>query len=211
MKEKRELFEKYLQNRERGAYEVYKRKRGEVKRLIKEAKREADERWGSNLMRDFERNKKMFWKEVKRERKENVGRAVGINDSDGVKLVNEVEVNRRWAGYFEGLLNVVDDREAVIVGVGNGRRMPVCERCNDNIEYAEICEAVRKLKGGKSPGIDEVAVEFLKRGGECVLEWLVRMFNGCFREGKVPKEWKSAVIVPLYKGKGDRCECANYR
>ena len=37
------------------------------------------------------------------------------------------------------------------------------------------------------------------------------MFNGCLREGMVPKEWKSACIVPLYKGKGDRFECANYR
>ena len=37
------------------------------------------------------------------------------------------------------------------------------------------------------------------------------MFNGCLREGSVPKEWKSAFIVPLYKGKGDHLECANYR
>ena len=108
---------------------------------------EADGRWGSNLMKDFERNKKMFWKEVKRERKENAGRAVGINDSDENKLVNEKEVNRRWADYFEELLNLVDDRDAVIVGVGNGRRIPMCERCNDDIEYAEISEAVKKLKG----------------------------------------------------------------
>ena len=27
----------------------------------------------------------------------------------------------------------------------------------------------------------------------------------------VPEDWKSACIVPVYKGKGDRRECANYR
>ena len=25
------------------------------------------------------------------------------------------------------------------------------------------------------------------------------------------KDWRSAVIVPLYKGKGERTECGNYR
>ena len=45
--------------------------------------------------------------------------------------------------------------------------------------------------------------------GESVIEWLVRMFNGCFREGGEPKDWKSACIVPSYKRKGERSECAN--
>ena len=26
-----------------------------------------------------------------------------------------------------------------------------------------------------------------------------------------PEDWRSAVIVPLYKGKGERTECKNYR
>ena len=76
MKEKKEMHEKYLQYRgsHRGeAYDGYKRKKVEVQGLAKEATKEADERGGSNLMRDFERNSKMFWKDVKRERKRNVG------------------------------------------------------------------------------------------------------------------------------------------
>ena len=32
-----------------------------------------------------------------------------------------------------------------------------------------------------------------------------------FESGVVPEYWRSAVIVPLYKGKGERCECKNYR
>ena len=41
---------------------------------------------------------------------------------------------------------------------------------NVEIDFDEINGAVRRLKGGKLPGIDEIAVEYLKRGGECVLE-----------------------------------------
>ena len=40
-----------------------------------------------------------------------------------------------------------------------------------------------------------------EKGHKRVLEWLLRMFNGCFREGKVPNNWKIACIVPPYKGK----------
>ena len=29
--------------------------------------------------------------------------------------------------------------------------------------------------------------------------------------GVLPEEWRSAVIVPLYKGKRERTECKNYR
>ena len=32
-----------------------------------------------------------------------------------------------------------------------------------------------------------------------------------FESGVVPEGWRSAVIVPLYKGKGERTECNNYR
>ena len=28
--------------------------------------------------------------------------------------------------------------------------------------------------------------------------------------GTVLEDWRSAVIVPLYKGKGERSECKNY-
>ena len=31
-----------------------------------------------------------------------------------------------------------------------------------------------------------------------------------FESGVVPEDWRSAVIVPLYKGKGEKTECKNY-
>ena len=44
-----------------------------------------------------------------------------------------------------------------------------------------------------------------------VLEWLVRLLNFSFDIGVVPMDWRGACIVPLYKGKGDKCECCNSR
>ena len=44
-----------------------------------------------------------------------------------------------------------------------------------------------------------------------MLEWLVRLLNLSFDLGVVPMDWRGACIVPLYKGKGDKCECSNSR
>ena len=50
-----------------------------------------------------------------------------------------------------------------------------------------------------------------KKCGMAVLEWLVRLLNFSFDMGVVPMDWRGACIVPLYKEKGDKCECSNSR
>jgi len=40
---------------------------------------------------------------------------------------------------------------------------------------------------------------------------LWKICNRALNEGNVPEDWKGAIIVPLYKGKGDRRECKNLR
>ena len=39
----------------------------------------------------------------------------------------------------------------------------------------------------------------------------MRLLNGYFESGCVPRDWRSVCIVPLYKGKGDFRECGSYR
>ena len=63
------------------------------------------------------------------------------------------------------------------------------------ISLEEVGEAVNEMKSGKAPG----------------LEWQVRLLNLSFDMGVVPMDWRGACIVPLYKGKGDKCECRNSR
>ena len=68
---------------------------------------------------DFEGNKMIFWKAVKRVRKGEQARDEMVKDVNGQILRDGVEVRRRWAEYFEQVLNVADVREANINVVGN--------------------------------------------------------------------------------------------
>ena len=99
-----------------------------------------------------------------------------------------------------------------MVAVGDGRRMPRLGAVNDrSISRDEVWNAVRRMKEGKATGLDECSAECVKKGGVIVIDWLVRLFNVCFSSSVVPSDWCEACIVPLYKGKGDKYECGNYR
>ena len=65
---------------------------------------------------------------------------------------------------------------------------------------------VGKLKNGKATCTDEV-----KGGCDMVVDWMWRLCNMAFESGLVPEDWRYVLIVPLYKGKGERTESKNCR
>ena len=69
-----------------------------------------------------------------------------VKDVNGKILRHDVEVRRRWAEYFEQVLNVADVREANINVVGNWR-MPVLGDLNERaISLEEVREAVNEIR-----------------------------------------------------------------
>ena len=40
---------------------------------------------------------------------------------------------------------------------------------------------------------------------------ICNLCNGIVKEGSIPEDWKSSVVLPIYKGKGDPMECGSYR
>ena len=41
-----------------------------------------------------------------------------------------------------------------------------------------------------------------------MVDWIWRLGNMAFENVIVLKDWRSAMIAPLYKGKGKRAECS---
>ena len=81
------------------------------------------------------------------------------------------------------------------------------------LEFTRVEVEVRvgRLKNGKAAGKDEITEEMIKGGGDRVVDCIWRLCNMAFENGVVPEDWRPAVIVPVYKGKGQRTECKNYR
>ena len=55
-----------------------------------------------------------------------------------------------------------------------------------------------------------ITEERKKGGGYRVVDWIWRLCNMAFESTVVSEDWRSGVIVPLYKGKGERNECSNH-
>jgi len=79
------------------------------------------------------------------------------------------------------------------------------------ISKVEIREAMRKIPNEKAEGPDQIPVEVWKCLGEKGLEWLPELFNVIFRTAKMPEEWRSSAVIPLYKNTGDIQDCNNFR
>ena len=126
----------------------------------------------------------------------------------GEPLKTKEERLERWTEHFKHLLtpattsgnsvlSIVEASESLEIDLGP-------------IWFDEVLYAVRKLKNGKASGRDNISIEMLKSHNG-IAEWLWDIVNKCWSEENFPQNWKLAEVVPLYKNKGKRSECANYR
>ena len=75
----------------------------------------------------------------------------------------------------------------------------------------EIVEAIQSMKSGKATGLSEVSVEMIAASGEIGVKVMMELCQ-CVLDGRgMPDEWKTSVIVPIFKGKSDMMSCGSYR
>ena len=54
-------------------------------------------------------------------------------------------------------------------------------------------------------------LEMLEMAGEVGVKWTGRLQNVCMQDGRIPKEWRMDLIVPIWKRKGDVHDPGKYR
>ena len=67
------------------------------------------------------------------------------------------------------------------------------------------------MKRHKAPGLSWLVAEMIQATGDTGTQWLLDLCNGIVKEVCIPEDWKSSVLLPIYKGKGDPMECGSYR
>ena len=76
---------------------------------------------------------------------------------------------------------------------------------------AEVRCAVQQMSSGKSPGADSIPAEIYKHGGEQLLQRLTKLCERIWDQEAVPQDFKDAMIVHIFKRKGDRACCDDHR
>ena len=75
----------------------------------------------------------------------------------------------------------------------------------------DVVKAVRELKNNKAPGPGNIPAELIKCGTCKLFQRLRDLMQDCLAGGKVPIEWKESWVSPIYKKKGRKDKCDNYR
>ncbi|TWW62402.1 hypothetical protein D4764_04G0010490 [Takifugu flavidus] len=185
------------------AADRYRRAKRSAATAVAEAKTRAWEEFGEAMENDFRTASKRFWTTIRRLRRGKQCTVNTVYSGDGVLLTSTRDVVDRWKEYFEDLLNPTNTPPSEEVGPGD-------LEMGSRISGAEVAEVVKKLLGGKAPGVDEIRPESLKALDVVGLSWLTRLCNIAWTSGAVPLDWQTGVVVPLFK-KGDRRVCSNYR
>ena len=84
--------------------------------------------------------------------------------------------------------------------------------CLNNIRFSamDVCRALTKLDESKAMGIDGVSPHILKNCAGALYTPIHHLFAQSLLHGKLPREWKTHLITPVFKS-GDRSSVKNYR
>jgi len=63
----------------------------------------------------------------------------------------------------------------------------------------EVRAALKEMKRHKAPGLSGLVTEMIQATGEIGTQWILDLCNVIVKEGSIPEDWKSSVVLPIYK------------
>lgn len=136
------------------------------------------------------------------------------SEDEKTVIYEDEGIRDRLVEYTEGLLNdEFEPSKQLIENMEQERRPPEID-LDRKPDEEEIKEAILSLKNNKATGIDGIPAECFKAlaytesDGFDELVWCIEKV---WETGNVPQQWKDTVFVYIYKNKGSRLKCSNYR
>jgi len=72
----------------------------------------------------------------------------------------------------------------------------------------EVELAIEKLKGHKSPDIDQIPAKIFKEWSRTIRDEIHKLIFSVWNNEKLREEWEESIIVPIYK-KGNKTDYIN--
>ena len=211
IQERNLLHEKWLSTGTRAS----KRKFCNAQRRLKQETRKFKDAWMIERAQEIQRaadkhDTKKFYDLTKELYGPQKTSSVPITSKDqSALLTDQQERLDRWKEHFSELLNQPSEVDEAVLD-----RIPQYLEAGElavQPTVAEIDKAILSLSNNRAPGEDGLPAEIFKHGGMELRNEIHRLFLKIWDEEKVPTELKNAKIVSIYKNKGSRSDCNNYR
>ena len=129
--------------------------------------------------------------------------------ADGTRLITDCnKILERWAEHFSTVLNhppSINDET-----IQHLLQVPVNHELNAPPTLGETQKAIGQLSNGKASGADAILAKVYKYGGPALHLKLVDIFQSIWQQGTLPQDFKDALIIHLYKRKGNHQQCDNH-
>ena len=89
--------------------------------------------------------------------------------------------------------------------------LPTMDELDSEPLVEELSKAIDSLASGKAPGNDGIPPDLIKHCNTTLLFPLHEVLCQCWQEGAIPHDMGDCKIITLYKNKGERNDCNNYR
>uniref|UniRef100_A0A5F8GN97 RNA-directed DNA polymerase n=1 Tax=Monodelphis domestica TaxID=13616 RepID=A0A5F8GN97_MONDO len=130
--------------------------------------------------------------------------------SDGDTLIKDKKgISNRWKEHFSQLFNLpssVDQRALDQIPQNH-----IIEQLDIPPSLEEVQKAIKQMSAGKALGKDGILTEVYKALNGKALQAFHIVLTSIWEEEDMPSELRDASIVVLYKNKGTRTACDNYR
>ena len=126
-----------------------------------------------------------------------------LRSSDGQRLLTDkTSILNRWSEHFQTLFSA--NRTVQDTAILRIPQQTVKPELDDPPNLAETIKAIKQLKSGKAAGGDGIPAEIWKHGGHTLHSKLHEFFVCCWEKGMLPQDLRDAVIITLYKNKGEK-------
>ena len=202
IKKKHKLFKRFLNSNSGIAYRKYVSMRNKCKKEIKKAKKRHERKIGE----ESKNNPKLFWKYVQEQNKTKQGISALKDENGNLKTTDKDKadiLNNYFASVYTtdgtDIPNLEESSKSNGISISDLKTTP-----------SEIEKRLTNLDPSKAQGPDNIPPKILKELSHEISLPLSHIFNKSLESGKIPDEWKTAVVTAIHK-KGSKNEAGNYR
>ena len=183
----------------------------EAKRAFRAEQRRAIFKYEKENMEKLANSKdidqRFFWHIVNKKRRRTFA---PVQDNTGSLLTEPCEIRKEWTSYFKDLFKSKFDpswdghfRDEVNSEVDRVLASGMALPSGPTVTVTEVDKQLSKMKNGKAPGWDNIAIEHFKYGGNNMKKLIVWILNYIMFSCNVPMYCKKGLLIPIPKGSKD--------